>query len=171
MGVLKYRHSRDLTDQEKDDIIEQVCLGKVYTRICDDMGITRRSLREAMFKDPLFKEKMELARVDATDDLADSLLTVTDGCETLVQVGCAKIKSENIKAVVGFRNPNKYGNRVDININQRLDLSSVLAAADARIVHVRDHNRQLAEAQKTLEASVVDNTALASEDSDFDDLL
>lgn len=152
-------------DEQKTVIIEKAATGQSLVSICRELGINRAGLFYATQEDPLFQKKLENARMSHAEDLEDSLLNLADNLNTLVDVGAARIKSENIKSVLAFRNPRRYGNKIDLNVNAKIDLSSVLAAADARIIPILE----LKQATKELQAASEDvevNEATAVEDTE-----
>lgn len=98
---------------------------------------------------PFFKQELNIARETAIDFLVDELPTIADDCQTLVDVGAKRIKAENIRWLAAARKPQSYGARLDVKHSHTLDLSNVLAAADARTL-------PLLEAKRALRSSVIE---------------
>jgi hypothetical protein len=166
MGSPKLYGRRDLTALEKEQVLEQVLLGKSFISICEDLKIDRQGLYEQTIKDPLFKEKIAEFRDIANDDLLDAVQSFTDGIETLAEAACARVKSENAFKIVALRNPKKFGSKIDINMQHSIDLSSVLNAAEARVIPLLEMKRATA---KAIEAAVVSSTSSSSTSSDSED--
>jgi DNA-directed RNA polymerase subunit L len=79
---------------------------------------------------PLFDQELLTIRVASCEHLEDDLLNV---CEGDINPKLARVKMESICRILAFRKPEKYGPKIDLNVNQRLDLAGVLAAANARL--------------------------------------
>ncbi len=58
----------------------------------------------------------------------------------------AEVISKNIQQVLKYRNPKRYGDKIDMNVNQTIDITGAIDSATKRIIDVTpNHNnvRQL----------------------------
>jgi hypothetical protein len=127
-------HSVVLTEEQQEFILASVVRGESIKSICLKLNIPMHHVYDYAFKDPLFDKKMDRARVMNAHLLVDELMHVTDGCETLSQVQRAKVWSDNAKWVASKMEPTKYGENLNVNVSHHLDLSSILLAAENRVL-------------------------------------
>ena len=78
-----------------------------------------------------FARIFALARQEGLDNLADDLLDIPDTCDDILK---ARLKSENTKWLLSKRKPQVYGERLDLHVNQTVDISTALKEARARTV-------------------------------------
>ena len=181
-----------VSDKDKEKALEMASTGSPMVSICVAMGISVRQLYRYLNIDPIFKQELTDARNVHGYILEDELLSITRDCETFVEVKKAAIESENIKSVLAYRNPQRYGNKVDLTVNKGIDLSSVLIERDAKIIPLIELKRAASLSAKVLDtransvtAKVIDSvttndtastmetvSSVQRDDSDpFDDLL
>lgn len=130
-------HAKAVLDQKQQDYIcESTVLGRKTLTICKDLGIERHVLADYCFIDPLFSKRLQKSRELHTHDMVEELLTITDNCNSITDVHAARIKSENIKWASGKYIPSVYGENLNIQLNHSLDLSSVLLAAENRVLPI-----------------------------------
>jgi terminase small subunit-like protein len=67
--------------------------------------------------------------LEGLEQLADSLLTVADEYDD-VQRG--RLKSENIRWILSKRKPLTYGDRLEVNLTQTVDIGAALLEAKSR---------------------------------------
>jgi hypothetical protein len=122
---------RELSEEEQELALVMCIDRKSFTAIAraldfpNDMAFVR--YRKAH---PSFDTALKTARGDRCEYLEDDLLAVADGG---YDGKVARVKMDSICKLLAFSNPGKYGQRVDVNVTQSLDLSGVLAAANARL--------------------------------------
>lgn len=130
-------HSIVLTDAEQAYILDSIAEGKkTITEICFDLKINTRALYDYAFKDPLFDKEMSKARVYQSHVRVDELLKVHNGCDSMAQVARAKVISDNIKWSAGKFAPQRFGENLNVNVSHHLDLSSILLAAENRVIPI-----------------------------------
>ena len=81
-------------------------------------------------KHPEFKARFDAAREAGYYRLAGSLMEVADD-ERYPQK--ARLKADNIKWLLSRWNPQKYGDRIDINVDNNVPISVALEAARKRL--------------------------------------
>ena len=157
MGMGKTPRYKSLTKEQKEKVLEQVGLGKDYISICKGLGIPRLALYQQSLEDPEFKQSLEEMRDLSTDDVVDSIRSMADDIHTLADAACARVKLECAKTFAGLRSPRKYGAKLDVNVQHSLDLSSVLMAANGRLVPMLEARRAVAEIAAAAATSPVDS--------------
>jgi hypothetical protein len=74
----------------------------------------------------------------------ESLKNIVDGYSCMEDVNAARLRSDNIKWSASKIVPETYGDNINLNINHTLDLSSVLLAAENRIIPILEHRSTIA---------------------------
>lgn len=115
----KYR----LSSTDMDEIVVKIGQGVDISAICDEYSISRFFFHDWARRDTLFGQRVEQARKVAADIAVEQLKTLGDD----------KLKSDNIKWVASKIDREKYGEKMEVNVNQTLDISGILAAANARL--------------------------------------
>jgi hypothetical protein len=128
------KHSVVLTQEQQDYICERIVEGIPITQICRELNIPLHHPYDYAFKDPLFDKRMEKARVYQSHVKVDELLNITRGCNTMADVARAKVDSDNIKWSAGKFAPRQFGENLNVNVSHHLDLSSILLAAENRVL-------------------------------------
>lgn len=139
MGAISVKIRSDsivLTEDQKDFALEEMVKGKGADSVAKALGFSMRSLSRIMGRDPVFAKEMAKAREVWTHSMVETLIGITKNCHTMAEVSAAKVESENIKWVSGKYIPEIYGDRIDINMNHHLDLSSILLAAEDRVLPI-----------------------------------
>lgn len=135
----------DLTDK-KTEAIRLASEGTTITKIRKALNISNDQLTKMMSEDAVFAENFARARHDGLEELADDLITIP---EDMADVQRAKLKSENIRWLLSKRKPMTYGDRLDLNVNHTVDVSTALSEARARIAKqintIQIENRPLKE--------------------------
>lgn len=163
-------------------IFDRILSGNSMNDICVELKIPRMLVSKYAAVDPEFHKQLEIVRAEALDARVESLFQITDGCETMTDVQSARLESENIRWGAERMFPRKYGQRLDIAVQHTVDLSRVLAAANARIVPLLEAKQAVIAASPTVaadayieEAVVVCEAAegelVATTAAVFDDLL
>lgn len=103
--------------------------GKTISKITAELGITRQSLWDYRNANIPFSDNFARALAEGMEELADSLLDIVD---LQPDVQKAKVQSDNIKFILSKRKPQVYGDRVDINVKQTIDIGGALREARQR---------------------------------------
>lgn len=128
------RLERDLSPVEQLRFIEDITAGRKLQDICAQTGITLHQYYDFLDRYPEFEKLIELARVRQAHLFVDELNHCTEGATTLTEVQRAKVWSDNAKWIASKMVPTKYGENLNVNISHHLDLSSVLLAAEGRVL-------------------------------------
>ncbi len=131
----------DMRDETKAAVVAALIGGATLDQASRDNCVTPQVVYWAMKVDPVFDRDVQQARSYAVHQMVDRLETLGDDARDLVYVGIAKLKSENIKWVASKRAASVYGDRIDVNVNQTLDLTAVLLAAEARTIPIIEAKR------------------------------
>ena len=127
MGVMKIREMQ----ANQDLILELICNGKTITDIQKQLSINPRTWWETLQQDPLFQERMSLARAHAADLMADTVLTLADDYENPHQ---GRLKFEIISRYLSWMQPQKFGQKLDMTITQTIDIAGAIERATQRVV-------------------------------------
>jgi len=155
---------------EMNEILVKIAHGVKLINICKEFQISTHHFNTILLKDPLFKQKFDEARQIHVETLVDSLESIADNCLTPVDVSAARIKADNIKWIASKRHREQYGEKIEMNVHQTLDLSDVLKAANARVVPMLDQQQsQITQAIETIDESKDNTTGYKPVDADEPD--
>lgn len=124
-----------LTEEQKKLAIDMAAEGKSITQIVDSLCVSNHQFLMLRQNDPVFSESFERARHEGLEHIADNLLVVAD---EYADVQRARLKSDNAKWLLSKRKPKIYGDKIDVNINQTIDISGALSEAKQRALPIRD---------------------------------
>lgn len=117
-------------------ICSLVAEGETIKNVSKIMEINRATIFEWVQKYPAFADAIARAKILGADALADQLLAVSDECP---DVHRARLKSDNLKWYIRCLNPARYGERIDVNVTETVNVRDALTAARARLVRpIRD---------------------------------
>lgn len=111
-------------------ILERISNGKTLSAVRKELNINPREWWETIQQDPLFAEDIKNARLHACEALADNVLTIADDYSDPQQ---ARIKLESVSKYLGWMDPSRYGNRIDIAVTQTIDIAGAIERATQRI--------------------------------------
>lgn len=120
---------RKLTKDEENNLISLALAGESIQNIRAVLKLERMDLYRYFEANPDFREEFTRARQEGLDELADSLLNMH---EEIQDVQRARLASDNHKWVLSKRKPQTYGDRIDLNVNQTVDIKGALEVAKAR---------------------------------------
>jgi hypothetical protein len=98
-------------------------------KLRDSIKCSSQSFYTLIDRSPLFASRLSRARNESLEDLADSLLTILDDEPDTLR---ARLKSENIKWILSKRKPSTYGDKLEVSVNQTIDISQALSDARNR---------------------------------------
>lgn len=114
------------------NVIYRVANGETVRKACADCGTTTLAFRHALTLEPelekLFKEAVEAGN----DEMADMLVNIN---EIEADPRFARIVSDNMKWLLERRKPDKYGQRVQVSMDNNAT-KALLAALDLAIGRV-----------------------------------
>ena len=134
--IYKYR----LSTAEMHEIIDMVAAGARVSDICKKFTISQQFLHQWRKKDTLFGQRFDEARKAAAESMVESLTDIAKDAVTPTDVAIASLKSNNIKWIASKHNREQYGEKMEMNIHQTLDISGILKAAEARIGPILDQS-------------------------------
>jgi hypothetical protein len=123
-----------LNETQKEIVLDSIINGLGNDKAAQKIGVPFRTFNNILIRDPLFAKEVARARENWIHSLVYRLIGITDGCETMAQVSAAKVESENIKWAAGKFVPEVFGDNINVNVNHTLDLSSILLAAENRVL-------------------------------------
>lgn len=139
MGALKHfdwamiSDAVDLTFDQQKTILARVVGGETMFDICKSLNIPREYVGFYAAKDPLFAKCLRQNREIVVHDLVDRLPHIADDAVDAIDLGKARIFSENVKWLAAKIIPMVYGDHISVQHTHKLDLSGLLDAADIRI--------------------------------------
>ncbi len=108
----------------------------------------RTTLNAWRIKHPDFGTAYDLAKEAHTEAMLDDALEIVDTAEDPKK---AKVQVDFRMWLASKLNRKQYGDKVDVEVNHKIDISGVLAAADARLKHISiEHPPQIIEAEATV---------------------
>jgi hypothetical protein len=120
-----------LSPEQENIAIQLAADGKSIVEIQEVCKIDSRSFWKYREQYPKFARDFLLARQEGLEQLADSLITTADEYED-VQRG--RLKSENIRWLLSKRKPLTYGDRLEVNMTQTVDIGAALLEAKNRVL-------------------------------------
>lgn len=126
-----------LTEKQLDMAIKLAAQGESITKIREAIGIDAISFWRYRLENPTFANSFEHARKEGLEEVADGLLELADKEQDVYR---ARLKSDNIKWLLSKRKPQVYGDKIDLNINQTVDIGLALREARSRVVSSSDLN-------------------------------
>ncbi len=117
-------------------ILAELAGGKTLKSICKILGFDDRKIRHMIAADPEFAAKVHAARVSGTDYVMDE---IREFGERELEPGKVydaardRVALDALKFYVARMNPERYGDRIDMNVRGKLDMGAILIAADQRL--------------------------------------
>jgi len=113
--------------------IEAALNGKGYREIAIALGTTREYLKELRSKYVPFNDILSRARALGLEELFDDIRYIVED-NTGMDHRQLKVKFEAHKYVLACSDPRKYGERMNIEITEHVDLKASLAQAKERVL-------------------------------------
>lgn len=129
-----------LTKEQIDLAIELASRGEALKVIIKEMCITEIQFWKYRQENIDFEALFASARQEGLEHIADSLLTLAD---TEVDVARARLKSDNFKWLLSKRKPGTYGDKLDLNVHQTIDIRGALLDARARTERLVSDTKQM----------------------------
>lgn len=121
-----------LSDEQIEEALKLAVDGDSIKDIADKILVSHMDFWHYRTHNAVFNQEFDLARQEGLEGLADGLLTIAD--DLSIDVYRAKLKSDNTKWILSKRKPQIYGDKIDLNVNTNIDISSALNAAKQRVV-------------------------------------
>lgn len=129
MSNIVPKNSIAYTEEQLKIAIDMAVEGKSARKIIEVIHTTSHAFWTYRNENPIFAQKYQDARQEGLELLADDLIDITDRES---DVNKARLISENTKWLLSKRKSKTYGDRLDVNINQTVDIGSALLDARAR---------------------------------------
>jgi hypothetical protein len=127
-------HNKIFSPDIAKRVIELYSIGTGVTQVAKDIGVDPNTIQRWRLADSLFDEECSRAQELGFEVDADSLKTIPDEIEDVQK---AKLKSDNIKWLLARRAAYKYGDRIDLNVTQTVDIGAALTEAKRRVLPPR----------------------------------
>ncbi len=116
---------------QKEYVLAQVATGRTIKSLSKELGFKLSIIWHMCEQDTVFRDGLARARVQGVDSLVDDILEISDE-EPDVQR--ARLKTDNIKWIASKLQPNKYGDRIDVNVTNSIDLNQAMVEAKKRMM-------------------------------------
>lgn len=161
-GEVKSGKIVGLTEEQEQIALSLASEGRTAKYIRDIILCSQHKFRAHCERCPTFAMAFIRARQEGLEEIADSLQTMADDEKDVLR---ARLKSENLRWILSKRKPHVYGDRIEVNLNQNIDIGQALT--DAR-------NRALPDVITTaVSGSITPAISVAADDeaNTLDDLL
>lgn len=125
----------NLTEEEIERVVGLLLEATPMHKILVNLNMTMYALDKLMNKDPILRQRIIQARMDGLDFAGGKLQTAH---EDIADVNKARLFSDNTKWLLSKLKPRVYGDRLDLNVTQTVDIKSALDAAKSRLLDARD---------------------------------
>ncbi len=113
------------------EILSRYADGETLTKICKDDDMPKRNtVYRWRTQYPEFGKAYLLAQEEHVDALVDEACQIVD---TELDAQRAKVRADHRRWLASRLNRNKYGDKIEVNQKQTLDIAPVLAAAMDRL--------------------------------------
>lgn len=152
-----------LTPEQQALAIEHAASGKMIKEIPDLILSTDAALRNSRMHDLTFKDLFLQARQSYLESLEDTILRIADEDPDVYR---ARLKSDNIKWVLSKRIPQVYGDRIDVTVNQTIDISQALSDARKRALLPDCYLDNVVDAEYSINSSTCKDSTLGYKPDD-----
>lgn len=138
MAMSERKPSVPYSFELSEEIVRRFAGGEALTSICsgDDMP-DKSAIYLWTVSHPDFADRLSRAREARADVFADDVVHVSD---TEPDPARARVRADARKWAAGVLNPRRYGNKLDVNVTERVSVGRALQEARARLSRpVRDH--------------------------------
>lgn len=134
MPPMSIQYPADITPEECK-ILDALADGQTLVKACEAVGLSTGQFMQRLPLKSSLASAFVCARDAGAEVMADSLLSIPD---EVADVNRARLKADNIKWILSRRHAAKFGDRIDVNVNATVDLTSAIAEARNRLRPVRD---------------------------------
>lgn len=118
-----------LTKEQEEKAIELAASGMSTEKVCEAIMVSPKFFYKHRVNTPSFMSAYAQARQEGMDALVDKL---DDIHEKYDDPQVARLASDNIKWKASKIKPQVYGDRIDVNVNQTIDIKGALTEARQR---------------------------------------
>lgn len=125
--------NQELSDEQRT-VLGRLAVGDSIDTACKAAGVTRYRYAQWMANEPAFSRSTLSARAIVADHHLDELDTLM---RTEADVNRLRLLAEHRRWKASKLISKVYGDRLDVNVTQTVDLAGALAEAEARRVRLR----------------------------------
>lgn len=136
----KQTSNEPFNDHTWFQILEYLSNGESLASICRDrpgMPKDPSRLRRWIFNDPDRKQQYMEAQEVGTEALADEMLTIADGTDSLEDVQRSQLRVNTYKWVVACRNRSRYGEKKQIEQSVTVNIAEAMDRAEQRVIDIK----------------------------------
>lgn len=119
----------ELSPEQQDTVLRLAVDGESMRTICGVIGISRHQMWRYREKYPTFDHAVTRAQMEGVEAQTDLLLSAHEDYKDPQR---AKVMSDNVKWLASRRKPETYGDRLDLNVTERVDVGGALIEARKR---------------------------------------
>jgi len=125
------------TDAQFDEVLKEIAGGKTIPQACDSVGVGVEAFQGYVRRGGN-ETNLRYARAfeQRADVWADETVAIAD--DPLKDPNRARNQIQARQWVASKHASKKYGDRIDLNVSQSLDITSILADARQRLLPMRD---------------------------------
>lgn len=132
------------TAENAEKIIDLLSNGITIKKACAEVGLSVPAFCAWRIADTQFDQKVVRACATGIDVRVDSAYETIDNEP---DVNRARLRVDFTKWEASKRMPATYGDRLDVNVTSKLDLTEVLNAAEQRVLHLRRNRGEVIDAE------------------------
>lgn len=126
--------SKDPTPEQIEWLVNDTLSGVPIDETLQKLGCSRREFNALLKRREDIKLIWEQAQLDACPFLEDDLLNLPKIFRIKkYDPKMMTVMSANIMKVLAARKPEKYGNKIDLNVNQNISIKSAIEGANKRL--------------------------------------
>lgn len=119
-----------VSDQEWSWVIADALESVQIDQTLQKIGFSRTQFMNYLKDMPERRKEFEQAVIDSCVFIEDQILNAH---KTFKDVQKAKLFVDSAKAILAFRKPEKYGNKIDVNMNKTVSIKHAISLANDRI--------------------------------------
>lgn len=167
-----------MTPELAQSIISEIYDGKTIESLLKKYDTNAKAFYVFIDKVPLLSQEYARAQIAKAEMVVDQIIDIADNDE---DANRARVRTDARKWYASKMQPKKYGDRIDLNITESVDIAGALSDAKARVLSVRDqrnimdaelvNTKQIANAKPTGSTPVSEQIPTNSKDADEKELL
>ena len=127
-----------------DSILKDLMAGASIKKTLEKFKVTAWAFYQTIDSDPILSREYARAQQVRAELLADEIVDIADDA---VDAGKARNQIDVRKWYASKMQPAKYGDRIDLNVNQTVDIGAALVEARARAMLPDSYTTNVEEAQ------------------------
>ena len=122
-----------LTEDQQQLACELAAKGMMIKQIKCQLGIASSTWYAIVKRYPQFEIAFNHARTYGFLEIAEAVREIP---EQYLDPQAGRLALECTKTYLGWMDPRKYGNKIDVHVTQELDLGAIIAASNERLERV-----------------------------------